>query len=358
MPDWLFNSGFSAAGRIALWTVVGVAVTTVVLFAYTMALRLALIRNGRRRNRLHEVWRPVFSGAMLDRNTAWHAVLPKFRRRDRILLLDIWNQLRHSVVGPAADNLIVIAQRAGLDRVAGELFHSRDAREKLLAIQSLGYLRDDDYKDVMIALIDSEETIVSITAALALVEIDADVAVRHVVPKIVRRRDWPKVQLSDFLRSAGGERIGEPMYRALRNASDEDTVYLLQFAGLIEAEVLEALVVELIRESRHPGVLNAALKLVNGFDGVPRLASLTRHDEWYVRVQAAKVIGRLGEPEHVSLLESMLEDAEWWVRYRAAQSLVSLPFLGPNRLRELQRRQTDRYAAEILDQAFAEVGLA
>lgn len=358
MPEWLFDSGFSLAARIALWTITGVVLTTLGLFAYTMALRLTLILSGRRRDRLHATWRPVFAGAMLDPAMARDATLPRCKRRDRIMLLDIWNRIRYSVVGPAADNLITVAERVGLDHVAGELLHSRDPHDKLLAIQSLGHLRYDDYRDVMAAFVDSEDTIISITAALALVEIDPDFAVKGIVPRIVRRRDWPKIQVSEFLRNAGRERIAEPMYRALRTAGDEDTVYLLQFAGLMEAEVLEALVVELIRESRNPAVLNAAMKLVSGFDGVPRLASLTRHDEWFVRMQAAKLIGRLGEPEHVSMLESMLDDREWWVRYRAAQSLVSLPCLGPNRLRELRNRQSDPYAADILDQAFAEVGLA
>ena len=53
----------------------------------------------------------------------------------------------------------------------------------------------------------------------------------------------------------------------------------------------------------------------------------------------------------------MLDDPEWWVRYRAAQSIVSLPFLGPNELRQLQARQTDRFAVDILQQSFAEAGL-
>ena len=75
-------------------------------------------------------------------------------------------------------------------------------------------------------------------------------------------------------------------------------------------------------------------------------------------MQAAKVLGRIGQQEHLSLLEALLDDREWWVRYRAAQSIASLPFLGPNQLRQLRRRQSDRFAADILQQAFAEVGIA
>ena len=115
---------------------------------------------------------------------------------------------------------------------------------------------------------------------------------------------------------------------------------------------------DLLRESTDPGVLNASLKLVSGFSGVPRIASLTQHAAWFVRMQAAKVLGRIGQQEHLSILESMLDDREWWVRYRAAQAITSLPFLGPNELRRMRDRQTDRYAADMLQQTLAEAGLA
>jgi HEAT repeat protein len=126
----------------------------------------------------------------------------------------------------------------------------------------------------------------------------------------------------------------------------------------VEPEVLDALVNDLIRESNDAGVLNAALKLVSGYGGVPRIAALTTHSVWFVRMQAAKVLGRIGQPEHLKLLEALLSDGEWWVRYRAAQAITGLPFLGPNQLRKLRLRQQDRYAADILQQSFAEVGLA
>ena len=136
------------------------------------------------------------------------------------------------------------------------------------------------------------------------------------------------------------------------------STYLLKFAWLIEAQALDALVTDLLRESNDAGVLNAALKLVSGFSGVPRIASLTQHPVWFVRMQAAKVLGRIGQEEHLTLLESMLDDREWWVRYRAAQAITALPFLGPNELRRVRKRQSDRYAADMLQQAFAEAGLA
>jgi HEAT repeat protein len=157
---------------------------------------------------------------------------------------------------------------------------------------------------------------------------------------------------------AGSELISEPIYRAIRSAEPDELVFLLQFVQLVESSVIDALAEDLIRSSNDPAVLTAALALIGGHMSMPRIEALARHEIWFVRMQAAKVLGRIGQKKHLDLLESMLEDREWWVRYRAAQSIVSLPFLGPNALRQLRDRQSDCYGRDMLEQALAEVGLA
>jgi HEAT repeat protein len=104
-------------------------------------------------------------------------------------------------------------------------------------------------------------------------------------------------------------------------------------------------------------LLAAALKSVRGQLPITMLEKLTRHKIWFVRMQAATVLGRSGRREDYRILEPLLSDTEWWVRYRAAQAIARLPFLGPNALRKLRDRQVDEYARDILHQALAEVGI-
>ena len=356
--EWLFRSNFDTATTLALWSIAAVLVTTVVLFVYTMGLRAATILASRRRRRFLESWRDVFATSMLSRESAEQGPLPGVRRGDRVDLLEEWNRARSIVDGSAIGNLVALARRTGIPELATQLLAKRRIQSKILAVQTFGHLQDRSQRDTVRELVKHENTALSITAAVSLVEIDPDYGIAVVVPLIEERRDWPKNRVSILLRLAGSERISEPMYRAIRSADARGKTYLLQFARLIESEVLDALVEDLIRTSNDPGVLNAALTLVSGFGGVPRIASLSQHDTWFVRMQAAKVLGRIGQQEHLSLLEALLDDREWWVRYRAAQSIAALPFLGPNQLRQLRRRQTDRFAADILQQAFAEVGIA
>jgi hypothetical protein len=333
-------------------------VTTLVLFVYTVGLRFATISRRHHRERLLSVWRDVFTAAALDSDVTSNQRLPIIRHGDDIELLEEWNRARSIVDGKAVDNLIDLAKRTGIPEIAKGLFVSKRIRSRILAIQTIGHLKLPQFRDRMYDLLHLDNTAISITAAAALFDIDPDSGVAVVIPMINMRRDWPKTRISIMLRQAGSVRVSEPLYRAIRSEDDDGKTYLLQFARLMESEVLDALVEELIRDSRNPGVLNAALKLVSGYASVPRIASLTRHESWFVRMQAAKVLGRVGQVEHLSLLESLLDDEEWWVRYRAAQAITSLPFLGPNKLRELQQQQSDSFAVDILQQCFAEVGLA
>lgn len=356
--EWLSQYDFDRVTTFALWSIAGVLVTTILLFVYTLALRGTTIAREHGRARFIRNWRIVFARSMMSMDEALNVRLPRIRRNDRTDLLEEWNSARSMIEGNAADNLIALARRAGVPQLAKRLLRKRRIRPRILAVQTFGNLHDTEHLDDVLALVDHPNTALSITAAMALIQIDPDKGVNVFVPMIEKRRDWPKNRVSIILRTAGSPLVSEPMYRVIRSANNESKAYLLQFAQLVESEVLDALVDEMIRDSDDPAVLNAALKLVKGYRGVPRIAALTQHDTWFVRMQTAKVLGRVGQEEHLSLLESLLDDREWWVRYRAAQAIASLPFLGPNQLRQLSERQEDPYAAQMLQQAIAEVGLA
>ncbi len=103
-------------------------------------------------------------------------------------------------------------------------------------------------------------------------------------------------------------------------------------------------------------VLIAALRIAAD----PRLRSfvlnLARHENWRVRMQAARTLGRIGQPNDIVTLIDLLSDREWWVRYRTAQALASLPFLDRTQLQALADAAADRFAGDMLRQVLAETG--
>ena len=229
---------------------------------------------------------------------------------------------------------------------------------KLLAVQALGFLHDLECWNEIKALLEHKNITISITAATALVHINAREAIRLIMPMIGTRPSWPRTQIGRTLNLAGPDAVTGSLCRAIESAGSDEAVCLLQFYESAFMVDIDSLVARLLISRSEPAVIAAALKAVRGQLPNRMIEGLAKHKTWFVRMQAANVLGRFGRREDYRILEPLLSDTEWWVRYRAAQAITKLPFLGPNALRKLRDRQKDRYARDILQQALAEVGMA
>lgn len=343
-------SGSSAAIDAAAWATIASLGLSLLMLLYTLELRLQRRMRERRRARITARWRTVIAAAVAGTEVEL-SPLPK---RERAEFLRLWNVTRNMIEGAAADRLIDLARR--LDLVE---FVRRDARSgtfgaRLAAMQALGHLRDAESFAGLVAAVDEEHVMVSITAAEALAEIDPARAIDVLIPRIVQRRDWPRTHVFRLLQKAGGAAVSEPLFRYIRAASDADAAYLLQFVEIAEFDVRDAIVDEMLRSRQDPDLIAAALKAASGYGKVPRLTELASHPAWYVRMQVARLLGRAGRVEHVRLLEQLLRDTEWWVRYRAARSLASIAASASGLLERVRERIGDRFARDILDQVVAE----
>jgi HEAT repeat protein len=354
MQDLPFVSGFDAPVSVALWMTVASIAASLLLLAYTLELRLRRRLHERRRAGVIAHWRALLGDALTGRATA--APVSKLRRNERMEFLRLWVYTRSMLEGAAAERLIGLAERLRLREYVREQAVHAHLGTKLLAIQALGYLRDAESFGALAAITDQANTLLSITAAEALAAIDAPRAMERLIPKISSRRDWPRTHVFNLLSRAGSAVVSEPLYRCIRAASDDDAAYLLKFAEIAEFDVRDALALELLRRRDNPEILAAALKVATGHAVVPRIDELLAHPAWYVRMQAAKLVGRMGRTEDAGRLEKLLADDEWWVRYRAAKSLVRLPGIAAE-LERVRLRLSDRYARDILGQAIAEAGI-
>lgn len=350
-----FASGFSPPVTAAAWGTIASIAATLLLLLYTIELRVHRRFHERRRARVTAFWRAVIAEAMTDGVKLGAA--PPLPPRQRAEVLRLWNYTRSMIEGAAADRLVALADQLGLRQVARNQAEHGRSSARLTAIQTLGHLRDGESFAALLAATGDANTLVAITAAEALTEIDPARAVAALIPRLAERRDWPRTHVFRMLEKAGSALVSEPLYRCIRAASDDDAAYLLQYAVIAEFDVRDAIATELTASRRDPDLLAAALKVASGFEGVPRLDELLRHPAWYVRMQAAALLGRMGRTEDAVRLEKLLGDEEWWVRYRAAKALIHLPSMTGPRLEEIRTRLRDPYARDVLQQAMAEAGL-
>jgi HEAT repeat protein len=353
MLEFLLASEFSPPVAAALWCTVASVLASILLLLYTIELRVRRGFAERRRARISAHWRTVIAACMAS--PVSDAAPPlKLRLGERKEFLWLWNHTRNMVEGAAGDRLIKLLRQLNLIKWVRRQARHSHLGTRLLAIQTLGYLKDQKSWDWILSAIDDENMSISVTAAEALAEIDPERAVIVLIPKITERRDWPKTHIFRLLQKAGSEAVSEPLYRAIRTGTADEAAFLLQFAALAEFDVRDAMAAETMATRNDPDAIAAALKISSGYGRAPRLHELSSHSVWYVRMQAARLLGRTARPEDKVRLESMLTDENWWVRYRAASALAGMASISDADLEAMRSRQTDPYAADILEQAIAE----
>ncbi len=349
---------FNVPDNAAVAAAFAAAALTLALFAAVLVLRVAHIRRRQRLARLRAAWWPVFAETASSESFAGDAPLPRVERGQKVLLLREWSRFRSLVLGQAALSLNALAIRLDLLPLARRRMRRRSVEGRLLGLQTVGQMKDAISWSYIDGLLEDSNIAVSVTAATALAEIDADRGIPRIIPLIGRLQRWPRTQVGRILNRAGPGIVSARLCREIADAPVDQAIVMLQFAESAHSGDINAAAEKLLTTRHEPALLSAALKAVRGRVCPGRVVELTHHDVWYVRMQAASLLGRTGNHEDLGALEPLLGDREWWVRYRAAQALVGSPYLGPNALRRIAARQEDPYARDILQQALAEKGLA
>jgi hypothetical protein len=349
---------FSIPDNAAVMAAFAAATMAFALFTIVLGFRASHILRKRHLQQLRATWWPIFAETAASEQFAADAALPSVRFWQKLMLLREWSRFRSLVMGQATVSLNTLAGRLDMLPLARRHMNRRSVAHRLLGLQVVGQLRDRDSWDAINATIEDPNIALSVTAATALTDIDPDRAIPRVVPLIGQFVRWPRTQVGRILNRAGPDIVSVRLCREIADAPADAAILLLQFADSAFAGDINAVAEKLLKDRQEPALLSAALKAARGRICPERIVELTRHDVWYVRMQAATFLGRAGNVADLAALEPLLSDREWWVRYRAAQALVASPFLGPNALRRIASRQQDQFARDILQQALAEKGLA
>ncbi len=338
---------------LAFWTGAGAIVLTIVLFMQILLLRVRLVMRKRRDQVLIDRWRPLLVQA-LDTPVAQ---LPRLPYRDVSTFLSLWNHLHESLRGESKASLNRVASAVGLGSILARMLKNGGARERLIAVVSLGNLRDRSSWEVLVLWAGSDKPALSLAAARALVLIDTSESLPILFPLILNRTDWSSARVASILREAGATSVAPYLNKAVRTAGPEQLPRLLRYMQAVCPMESLTSIRMVLEKAEDDHVISTALQVYSDPSNLNAVRNLLQHPRWHIRVQAASALGRLGAPGDDVRLKRLLSDEQWWVRYRAAQALASLPFLELEDLRRIKAEQTDRFARDILDQVMAEANL-
>ena len=345
--------------RLVTWTGQLVAALVLLLMLQVLLLRTWLIVQNRRERRFLNVWQPL----LLQSLESVPSEVPRIGRDNSFAFLHLWNYLHESLLDEAKERLNQTARLAGINRMASQMLKDGSVRERLMAIATIGQLRDQTDWEELQRIAASHHSLLSLTAAHAMIRIDARAAITLLTPLIGSRHDWPAARVAWMLKEAGADVISEPLACAALSAaldhtenkeSAEEATRLIRYLEAAHCESAIPVVRRIIHITRDREVIIACLRVFIDSEDLDTVRRFLNDPRWQIRVQAATALGRMGTEEDEARLIALLADEEWWVRYRAAQALCSLPSVTLAKARRIQMGQTNLFARDILEQAIAE----
>lgn len=332
----------------------GVALSVLLLLCVTL-MRRSADASTQRAKKIRKMWLNVLQSGT--------GRLPRLQKQEVPVFLLLWNESQEAACALGEEphaldvrmHLQDVAHRLGVERIARRLLRSRETATRLLAIESLGYLREASAIPQLRTLSESESSLLSFAAARALLQIDQAFAERFVA-LMCRRSDWPPARVEAVVeeeRTALASPITDRIAGAPVAGSPSLVPYLAFFGPARSLPVLR----RLLERCDDVPTLCAVLKVLGGLgsaEDAPLAATYATHEDWRVRVQSANALGLLGDVSQIPLLAVLLNDAHWWVRYRSAQAIARIDRTGTTELGSLLKTLQDRYARDIVAQVINE----
>lgn len=285
-----------------------------------------------------------------------------FERRDLPYLLFEWNYIHESLLGDSKKGLNFLAEKVDLPSLAIKALKSSSLERRLLAINTLGNLADQDAYSELEKILDDRDPVISSWAWRALFRIDESRTINEHLYMIARREDWSPIFIAHVLYAIGSDERSEPLCRLVEEhfsngLGERQMSRLISYLSLAHVVDHSPIVNRILLKSDQTEVIIACLRLISSDDDLTKIRELIRDDRWEVRMQVVLTLGRLGHKEDIDRLLGRLDDTDWWVRYRTAGVLLSMPGMTNKKAHGLARNLPNQFARDILQQVLAETKL-
>jgi hypothetical protein len=228
------------------------AVAALLMLLFALGTRRYLQYQERVHARVIATWRPLLTRIAIEEGE--RPALPALRPSHLPHLMEEWNALHDALRGESADKLNAVAIRLGLDIAARRMIHARGIGRRILAIRTLGHLRDPSSWRPLQDQLASPNSIVSFYAAAALVQIDAQRAMPGIMLQLAERESWPAEAMARLLVDVNADIARDPVRSLMLSLAPSKVPPLLPWLAHVDAVLGSEVAVELMRRSPDNGV--------------------------------------------------------------------------------------------------------
>ncbi|HEU0306134.1 MAG TPA: HEAT repeat domain-containing protein [Lysobacter sp.] len=334
----------------AFWLGVVVIAMALLMLVVIIVMRQLVMRRERNRIRAATHWHQILVDSAQGLNTS----PPSLPRNDLPGFVDAWNHVHQTLGNHDDTGLQRVAREIGLERHLYLAIDHGNFHNRVMSIIALGYLKSRTHFDKLARYLDDRSTIISLSAARALMHIDPARAVTMLVPHIVQRGDWPQGGVAQILHDASPALVSKELSEVTLRANADVAPRLIRFLADVSPTAAAPVIRSILASPPDDHLVSTCLQVMTDPADLDLIRSLLTHERWHVRMHAAAALGRMGEASDEKRLLPLLKDSQWWVRYRAAQAISRLPGMDEEGMQRVRAKQIDRFACDVVDQVMAE----
>ncbi len=341
---------------IILWAVVIMMGLNVVVVAVTFGVKAA--RSIEKRRTKAKIGRLEWA---LDESLASgevHPVLRHLSDRDMDLMATMMVEHLALVLGDQRERLVRLAEEAGLVRRYLGRLRSRGRWTKARAAENLGYFGGPEATAQLADLLRHRDETLRAVAARALARIGSPEAAEMLAQTLNDPSELTRLRMAENLERIGLPAVG-PLAEVLERGNPPAQVLAAQVIGNLRVFEARRGLREAVLQAASPDLrAQAALALgrIADPEDISVLLEASTDRDWPVRAQAASALGRIGEVTTIPTLQELTLDREWWVRLNASRALANMGPAGEMALAALLE-SGDRYARERAAATLEERGI-
>ena len=240
-------------------------------------------------------------------------------------VLEIAARLARRLRGP--DRQRVIAYVQPIVRARRHELVSRSAGKRAAAVELYSVLAFDEHKAYFAEALDDRSGHVSIVAARSLCRPDQDEYFTDVLRHLPRYTTWSQGLLAQMLASVGPSAM--PHLRTyLASPANPPAARATAAAALrILRDPESVRIAEEALDHQDPELVVSCLRLIRAVgssSSAPAVRPLLGHKAFFVRSEAATVLGNIGSREDVELIIDQIDTDSPWIAIRSARAILAL----------------------------------
>lgn len=337
-----------------------IALIIMVLF-YLVISRLNYLLNRFRHRQVEDAWQETFRCLRVGEEPA---SFPAMSRGEKPIFLELWLETRKLATANFAQALDELARRTALDKTVTNILHPgkleilpRKVWLQSLAITAIEYIDTEETREALKEMTEVDNLYLVVQACTCMTKKRMEGYQKKIIQALFRfPADAPEI----FARvsQAGGSDVLHIMQPFLDRLPHHTIMNFISLAEGANDDSLVPMLLYRLRRASEVEEISALIRAVSRlhYRGLREaVLPFLEHPNLYVRIQAAKAMGRVGTRDDIIRLEPLLSDNDWWLRYRAARAICKLSGNDWNFLQQLINRQKDQFARDIVKHAHEEL---